>query len=1181
MSLWNAGSGTTLATVIERTTTNLILPIANGANPTITLISGQLPPGLRLENNTIVGTAFEVERDKSFEFVLRAIENNTLEDRTFKIIITGPDSPVWQTPEGTLAIGTNNAYFVLDSALVDFQLVATDPDLPSGDILDFYIADGEGELPPGLSMDPTGRITGIVEPLLSLELARGDGGYDTAGFAGDLFDYGIKSTNGYDSYYYDIQNYGYSVPTRSPKKLNRYYPFTVTVTDGDEFVKRDFIIYLVGDDYLRSDNTIMQSGTGVFTADNTYLRNPVWLTPSDLGFRRANNYVTLYLDVIQNSTLAGDVYYSLEPFNDDGSPSVLPPGLELDRLTGEVIGRIPYQPAITEEYNFTIKAERFEGDIGIATIYGTFYEDTLLGNDNFKVYNLDTSLADGVDDLKELRGRTIRIANRNYKIVNVDSANNDLYDILFLDRTLSPEISLILSKTIAPGKNYFFVNRLTESQKEKYNGRRIQFSESEFYDITDIYPYIEYRAEETVGMNLYVNPDAIAIQINEVFEVGEYASYNGSIYQLTTGDTIDSVLTTTHTIVAQTDINGATILDAQGNPIPEFESAKWTIIDSNITNLSQTLNKTILKQKLERLFPRSEAFVENPIVGSLQRNDIWSIRIPATANSLNKQTYIDNLILNDSSTVKITQYKNNEDYVRLSSNLTRTLEQGRNIGLALFKNEFFSVDVAVAEADEVVDFPSSTKQFKIRIIGEIDSEIQWITPSDLGTLQANFISTLSVQATTTVPDTKLVYTLKSGHLPNGLRLNLDGQIIGRPIQFARDDVLGLTTFDNQDTGFDGVFPTETSFDREFRFVVEAKDRFGYTAIEKEFVIKINAPNDIQYSNIIAKPFLNPEQRAFYKTFVSNPDIFIPEYIYRPDDSEFGIQDQIKMLIYAGIETKNVADYMSAIAKHHKRKKFKLGEIKKAVAKFPGETETVYEVVYIDVIDPANPKKGQSRRVLQSQSGKPITADSIQYAVADDNTNTANGSNELAIYGREIIRFVIPQNEELIIGTRAGEEEVDADFGDFTIEVRAGGDIEVRMPIADAEPFRFRPVYANTIKADSNAINASQTKDNIKYISNIDNMREQIETVGDKERLYLPLWMRTPQGNTYPQELDYVSAIPICFCKPGTADEILLRIKNSAFDVTDINFDIDRYIIDQTSGNFTEQYLLFANYQFNV
>ena len=1179
MSLWNAGSGATLATVIERLSVNLQLPLANGSDPTITLISGTLPPGLRLEGQKLVGTPFEVERDKVFEFVLRAVEGDVLDDRTLKIIVTGPDSPIWQTREGLLPIGTNEAYYVLDNSLVDFQLIATDSDLPAGDVLDYYIAEGEGTLPPGLSLDNKGKITGIVEPLLSKELVRGDGGYDTAGFAGDLFDFGIKSTNGFGSYYYDVQTFDYSVPTKVPKKLNRYYPFTVTVTDGDEFVKRDFIIYLVGDDFLRADNAIMQVGTGVFTADNTYLRNPVWLTPGDLGFRRANNYVTLYLDVIQNSTLAGDVYYSLEEFNEDGSPSVLPPGLELDRLTGEIVGRIPYQPAITEEYNFSIKAERYEGDLGVATIFANFFEDTLLGNDNFKVYKLPRGLEDGVDDLNDLRGRTLNLANRNYKVINVDGDEDDEYDVIFVDQTLGPDPSLILSRQAVTANDYFFVQRLDEQVKEKLTTRNITFSSTESYNIQEIYPYLEYRAEETVGFDLYVNPDAIEIKVDDVYEVGEYASYEGSIYRLTTGDTVDEVVTTSHRIIAATDESGNSILDPDGNPLPFFDAAKWSLIDTDITNISQTVNKTILKQKLERLFPVGEAFVTNPTVGSVVRNDIWSILIPATANSRNQNVFINTLILNTSNTVKITKYKDNEDFVRINTPLTRNLNLGRNIGIALYRNDAFSVDVTVAEADEVVDFPSSIKQFNIRIIGEIDSAITWLTDSDLGTIQANFVSTLSVLATSTVPDTALLYRIVDGKLPNGLRLNLDGQIIGRPRQFPEGDLLGLTTFDQQNTGFDGTFPTNTTFDREYNFTVEARDRFGLVVVTKDFKLFVEAPDNTQYSNIFVQPMLKEDQRSYFQSFVSNPEIFDPNYVYRPDDPEFGIQTKVRMLIYAGIETKQIGEYVSAAAKHHKKKKLLLGDIKKAVAKFPGETDTVYEVIYVDVIDPANNQT--NNRILGKATNK-ITADSIQYAVKDDVSNTANGGAELAVYGRTTVKFIVPQNEEIIVGTRdSGVQEIDADFNDFEIELRDGTDISIVMPIADAEPFRFRPIYPNTIKADSNAILASQSTDGVKYISSLDNMRDQIESIGQKERLYLPLWMRTPQGSTYPQEIDYTSAIPLCYCKPGTADEILLNIKNSDFDPKRINFEIDRYIIDQTEGNSAEQYILFANYQFNV
>ena len=41
----------------------------------------------------------------------------------------------------------------------------------------------------------------------------------------------------------------------------------------------------------------------------------------------------------------------------------LPPGMQLDSTTGEIAGRIPYQPAVTTEYKFTIEALRQLGSI--------------------------------------------------------------------------------------------------------------------------------------------------------------------------------------------------------------------------------------------------------------------------------------------------------------------------------------------------------------------------------------------------------------------------------------------------------------------------------------------------------------------------------------------------------------------------------------------------------------------------------------------------------------------------------------------------------------------------------------------------------------------------------------------------------------------------------------------------
>ena len=93
------------------------------------------------------------------------------------------------------------------------------------------------------------------------------------------------------------------------------------------------------------------------------------------------------------------------------------------------------------------------------------------------------------------------------------------------------------------------------------------------------------------------------------------------------------------------------------------------------------------------------------------------------------------------------------------------------------------------------------------------------------------------------------------------------------------------------------------------------------------------------------------------------------------------------------------------------------------------------------------------------------------------------------------------------------------------------------------------------------------------------MRNNIRTIGKEERNYLPLWMRTSQTGL--QELDYVSAIPVCYCLPGTSVDIIRNINNNGFDTKQINFDIDRYVVKRTNNSNIEKYILFANYQFNV
>jgi hypothetical protein len=66
-----------------------------------------------------------------------------------------------------------------------------------------------------------------------------------------------------------------------------------------------------------------------------------------------------------------------------------------------------------------------------------------------------------------------------------------------------------------------------------------------------------------------------------------------------------------------------------------------------------------------------------------------------------------------------------------------------------------------------------------------------------------------------------------------------------------------------------------------------------------------------------------------------------------------------------------------------------------------------------------------------------------------------------------------------------------------------------------------------------------------------------------------------------QELDFQLAVPLCYCKVGYADDIILNIKYSGFDFKLLDFTADRYIIDLVEGELGDKYLVFKNDRITV
>lgn len=982
--LWTVNPGHNLGTYQESITQTIALPVTTGC--TLSLISGKLPGGLRISGDNLLGTPFEVNRLKTFRFVIRAVKGNDKEDITLQITIDGADAPVWVTNEGPLPIGPNNRFYILDSSPVDFQLQVIDPDLPAGDTIEYFIADNDGELPPGITLGrTTGKITGIVEPLLALEKRSSSGFFDSNVYGSFPFDFGVKSANGFESFYYDTTFYDYAVPTRSPKKLNRYYEFTVSASDNIVIAKRKFQIYLVGDDFLRSDNTIMQLATGLFTADNTYLRAPVWLTPSDLGYRRANNYVTLFLDVYDPTSNTGIISFTVKDSNADGSASALPPGMSIDSTSGEIAGRIPYQPAVTTEYKFTIEAlrqigskettstESLANNIGVG--------ETWSGADNVAFTTFADNLFNGL-------GATGWIVFNEVPVTQADSGDN---------------------------KSYKAINIIDKSVWTIENGR------------------VTATATDKADTKI---------------EVGSVDYLRGSFL-----GTIANV--------------GYKTYDAFG---------------ATVANKVVTMSFYSFTKRTTSLF--------NPTV-------------------------------------------------------------------------------------------AKDKEFTVKLLGEVESAITWNTLAALGNLRANFVSTLNVSATSSVPNAVVLYTLDSGKLPPGLTLAIDGQLQGKVNQFGEPNKPGLTTIDKAttQTTFDGA---TTTIDRSYVFTIKAQDQFQFSATTRTFTITTTDPDDTLYSSISMVPLLKQAQRNTFRNFISDPTIFTPASIYRPNDDSFGLQPQIKMLAYAGIETKSIGEFVAAVAKNHKRKKYRLGAVKKAVAKNPGSNDSVYEVIYVDVIDPIEPDvgKGKTKTDFTIQTNNEVTVDQIQYSVTDDNTGVGTGQGffDLGLRGGDGLS---PANTGTIsFYTRIGPITF-ASGGSITVELQDGTTISSQNidDSISSDSLRLRPI-TNTIKIDSDAIKISDSNDQRKYISNITNMRDRIRAVGKNLREFYPLWMRTSQ-TAGQAELGFKLAIPLCYCRPGEADSIILNINNSNFNFKQLDIEIERYNIDSTDGNSNEQYIPFANYQFNV
>jgi hypothetical protein len=328
----------------------------------------------------------------------------------------------------------------------------------------------------------------------------------------------------------------------------------------------------------------------------------------------------------------------------------------------------------------------------------------------------------------------------------------------------------------------------------------------------------------------------------------------------------------------------------------------------------------------------------------------------------------------DDSTIEYLEY-----YTTPQSKLPPGLQLDLNTGwlygfipdLGASENVYdFEIFVRKADYPDVYSAPYS---FSMTVVGQVSTNVIWISPSNLGYINNGSTSILKVEAYNT-GGRSLQYELKTGgvynKLPQGLSLLSDGNIAGRVSfnTFALDG--GTTTFDTKKSTRLKVDPT--TFDLKCTFTVHAYSSDGLVSAFKTFSITINREYNEPYENLYIKAMPPQNDRNLIYDLVQNQDIIPTELIYRPNDPNFGVASNVVYNHAYGLTAATLDSYVASLSINHYWKNLTLGQIKTAQAT-DSAGNVIYEVVYSEVIDNLvnNTGTSVSKSVLLPY---PVTAD---------------------------------------------------------------------------------------------------------------------------------------------------------------------------------------------------------------
>ena len=983
-----------LGTLSERRTISIPV-VATGTAITYSLISGSLPTGVYLNPNTglLLGTPVSVALDTDTTFVVRAQNNDGVADRTFNFITTGIDAPIWVTPQGILPIGLNGELYAINQQYVNYQLRAETDILLSGNTLKYYIADNQGQLPPGLTLSQNGTIQGYVDDSLILDSdASINGGYDTEAYDQYPYEHNAIDLNELDSSnvfaQFDIINIALSDPCVVFVNGNH------NLVDGRLIYLRNFSepSELNGNGYYAKVNS--SNSIALFSDQN--LTTPV----SSIGF----DVYTGGGELVWGSASLGRPAFINKTYQfyvtvTDGIAST-------QRIfTIDVVDRNSLR---VDNTLLSVDSEYVDSSAGylLAPIWQSKYGEKLPN-----VYNLGSVRAN----------REQILTVYDYDPYPTDGPTIFNWTTL----TVNPDIRLTADSRVGvtniATQNLRSQNAIYFKDAEIIPVKGMQIRLSEYISGSDPITYTitgVIRLSDSSGVLNIDQPLSQSIPDDSVFYVGTPSRrpagldldpisgniYGKLLYQPTYSE---SYRFTVQVVKINQQTADTTIYEAINSNDARIVGKRF------FEGLTVSTTATMANIVVDNLISEAKDQLPDPLTYTGTMGDIILAGIS------------DNVIYNDLLAV---------------------------MGGTTYAFIYTDTD-SNPRWEYVGETITSSQIYILNVLGEVFSSIQWVSTGSIGSIRSGEISELAVKAINTNTNYSITYELISGQLPNGLVLRSDGSIQGKikntgqtyfdfgtttatfvgsisqnvltvdtvtngtivPHQYitttATNPGLVADTFvisgsgntwivNNHTTSTTyelvssttTVIGTETTIiittttittssitlstasfsattlspnafneeiltidagatttDQNYYFTIRASDAYRLSAVDREFFITVVADTLTEYTRIYVKPFLTRDKRNSYRDFVTDSLIFDPVLIYRPFDPEFGIQTQIKMLLETGIEKVDLDLYAEAMTEYFYRKRFYFGEVKSILAQDSNGND-VYEIIYVDIND---------------------------------------------------------------------------------------------------------------------------------------------------------------------------------------------------------------------------------------